>query len=156
MSRLRDRFDEPVSPAMERFASSLDVDLDMVAEDLTASKAHARMLGEVGVLATDEVEQLLGGLERIGSEFVAGEFVPTTSDEDIHMAVERRLTELVGEVGGKLHTARSRNDQVATDVRLWLKARLARLSEALNGLVSALVARTESDGRILMPGYTHL
>ena len=156
MSSLRDRFDGPVSRAMRRFASSLEVDLEMAAEDLEASRAHARMLGEVGVLEEAEARQLIDGLDRIGAELESGEFSPTLEDEDIHMAVERRLIELVGEVGGKLHSARSRNDQVATDVRLWLKKRLSALEEALAELLTALLDRVRRDGEILMPGYTHL
>jgi argininosuccinate lyase len=156
MSRLRDRFDGPVSRVMRRFSSSLEVDLEMAVEDLEGSRAHARVLAESGVIEEAEAGQLIAGLDRIADELEAGEFSPTLEDEDIHMAVERRLIELVGEVGGKLHSARSRNDQVATDVRLWLKKRLRVLERALARLLTALLDRVERDGKILMPGYTHL
>jgi argininosuccinate lyase len=114
------------------------------------------MLAEQGILTAAEGEELVEALARVGEEIAAGEFVPEAADEDIHMAVERRLGEAVGELAGKLHTARSRNDQVATDVRLWLRRRLAALDTALASLVASLVDRAEADGRILMPGYTHL
>lgn len=156
MSSLRGRFGEPTDPEFQRFSSSLAVDLRMVAEEIAASTAHARMLGEVGLLSAEEAERLVAGLARVGEELASGAWRPGDELEDVHMAVEARLVETVGEVGRKLHTARSRNDQVATDVRLWLKRRLAELEEALAGLIGALLDRVERDGRVLMPGYTHL
>lgn len=159
MSRLRGRFDAPTDPEFERYASSLDVDLRMVAEEVAASTAHARMLGEVGLLSEDEARRLVDGLAAVGRELAEGSWRPGDDLEDVHMTVEARLVETVGEVGRKLHTARSRNDQVATDVRLWLKNRLGPggpLQEAIGGLIAALLERVERDGRILVPGYTHL
>ena len=156
MSLGRDRFSKPTSEEMQRFSSSLDVDLRMLDEDIEGSRAHAQMLGEVGLVSADEASQLRDGLERVRDEIHSGSWRPTDAHEDVHMAVEARLTELIGDVARKLHTARSRNDQVATDVRLWLKRRLASIDEALGGLISVLLDRVEADGRILMPGYTHL
>ena len=156
MSTLRGRFDGATSADMQRYSSSLDVDLRMVDEDIDGSVAHAVMLGETGILSPDETALLVDGLERVRQELSTGAFVPVDAHEDIHMAVEVRLVDLVGEVGKKLHTARSRNDQVATDVRLWMKRRLALLDDALGALLGALLDRVEADGRILMPGYTHL
>ena len=156
MSRLRGRFGAPTDPEFERYASSLDVDLRMVAEEIAASTAHARMLGEVGLLSGEEAEALVDGLAAVGRELAAGTWRPGDDLEDVHMAVEARLVETVGDVGRKLHTARSRNDQVATDVRLWLKNRLGPLSDAIGELISALLDRVERDGRALVPGYTHL
>ncbi len=150
------RFDRPTGADMQRFSSSLAVDLRMLDEDIDGSLAHATMLGEVGVLTTEEAETLCHGLEQVRRELHTGAWRPGDEHEDIHMAVEARLTEIVGEVGKKLHTARSRNDQVASDVRLWLKRRLAALDAALAELLAALLERTEADGRTLMPGYTHL
>ncbi len=141
---------------MQRFSSSLVVDLRMLDEDVDGSIAHAAMLGEVGILTPEETARMLEGLERVRGEIATGVWVPGDEHEDVHMAVEARLTELLGEVGKKLHTARSRNDQVATDVRLWLKRRLERLDGALADLVATLLDRIEADGRVLMPGYTHL
>jgi argininosuccinate lyase len=130
--------------------------MEMAAEDIEGSRAHARGLREAGLISEDEEAQILSGLDRVEAEIVAGEFNPGPELEDIHMAVEARLIDLAGDAGRKLHTARSRNDQVATDVRLWLKKRLGELDAALAALISALLDRVNADGRTLMPGYTHL
>ncbi len=156
MSVLRGRFNRPTSSDMQSFGSSLEIDLQMLDEDIDGSLAHATMLGEVGLLSLEEAERLREGLEQVRQELATGAWYPSDEHEDIHMAVEARLTELVGEPGKKLHTARSRNDQVATDVRLWLKRRLASLDQALGDLIEALLERIEADGQILMPGFTHL
>jgi argininosuccinate lyase len=156
VSKLRGRFDGPTSLEMQRFGSSVSIDLRMLDEDIDGSKAHATMLGETGLIAKEEAEQLCNGLDRVGREIRSGEFRPGEEHDDIHMAVEFRLGELLGAVAGKLHTARSRNDQVATDVRLWLKRSLAGIDAALRELALALLDRIESDGRALIPGYTHL
>jgi argininosuccinate lyase len=141
---------------MQRFSSSLPDDLCMLDEDIDGSIAHATMLGETGVIAREEAQQLCRGLDRVRQEIRSGDYRPGEEHDDIHMAVEFRLHELLGPVAGKLHTARSRNDQVATDVRLWLKRRLVELDAALVDLATTLIDRIESDGRTLIPGYTHL
>ncbi len=153
---IRGRFAAPTSTDMQTFSSSLAVDLRMLDEDIDGSIAHATMLGQVGIVTAEEAQTLCAGLETVRQEIHDGTWAPTDAHEDVHMAVEERLTEVVGEVGKKIHTARSRNDQVATDVRLWLKRRLIELDVALTELVSVLLDRIESDGRTLMPGYTHL
>jgi argininosuccinate lyase len=150
------RFSGSPAEDMVRFSACLDVDMRMWREDIEGSKAHVTMLGSVGLLAADEVSTLLVGLEQVAEEIADGRFVPTDAHEDIHMAVETRLTEIVGAAGAKLHTARSRNDQVAVDVRLWMRRRLTDLDVALAGLVKALAVRARDDGQILMPGFTHL
>jgi argininosuccinate lyase len=150
------RFGEPPGADMARFSSSLEIDLEMLDEDVDGSLAHAVMLGEVGLLTAAEVAALKQGLEEVREELRSGAWVPDDAHEDVHMAVEARLIERVGEPGKKLHTARSRNDQVAVDVRLWLKRRLAEIDGALAELVLVLLERIESDGRTLIPGYTHL
>lgn len=150
------RFSSGPAEDMILFSECLEADMLMWREDIQGSQAHARMLGEVGLLTSDEVETLLSGLEQVADELASGAFVPQPEHEDIHMAVEIRLTEIVGSVGSKLHTARSRNDQVATDMRLWLRARLEALREGLVDLVAAIVVRVEADGQVLMPGFTHL
>jgi argininosuccinate lyase len=155
MSLLRGRFNGQEEDLLREFSSSLDVDLWIAEEDLEGSMAHVTMLGEVGVLPPAEAETLLEGLRRILQELRDGTWTPE-GEEDIHMAVEARLTELVGDVGGKLHTARSRNDQVATAIRLWLKRRLDDLFGAIGDLIEVLVDRTEAQGDVLIPGYTHL
>ncbi len=156
MSLLRGRFEGDEDQLFRDFASSLEMDRWIAEEDLEGSLAHVTMLGEVGILAENEASTLGNGLTTILGELRAGTWEPDSSHEDIHMAVEARLTELVGEVAGKLHTARSRNDQVATDVRLWVKRRLVLLADAVRELVMALLDRVERDGRVLIPGYTHL
>ena len=156
MSLLRGLFDGDEDDLFRTFASSLEMDLWIAEEDIEGSIAHVTMLGEVGVLSPDETTTLVDGLSQILDELRDGTWTPDESQEDIHMAVEARLTDLVGEVGGKLHTARSRNDQVATDVRLWLKRRLGTLATAVGDLVTTLLDRVEADGQVLMPGYTHL
>lgn len=150
------RFSGGPAADMVQFSESLGVDMRMWREDLEGSRAHATMLGEVGLLSEAELAAVLDGLERVGAELADGRFVPTAAHEDIHMAVEARLIELIGDVGARLHTARSRNDQVATDVRLWLRSRLTTLHGALVDLVAALVDRVEADGAVLIPGFTHL
>jgi argininosuccinate lyase len=156
MSGLRDRFGAPVGDDMVRFSSSLGVDLRMLDEDVDGSIAHATMLGECGIITTEEADTLRGGLDEVRREIRSGAWTPDDRHEDVHMAVEARLTEKLGDVARKLHTARSRNDQVATDVRLWLVRRLDRIDAALARLVAVLLDRIEADGRTLMPGYTHL
>jgi argininosuccinate lyase len=140
---------------MQAFSESLSTDLLMWEEDIAGSVAHATMLGDVGLLTAAEVTQIHDGLSKVADELRGG-WKPGIDQEDVHMAVEGRLLELIGPVAGKLHTARSRNDQVATDVRLWLRARLDRLDASLKDLIGALADRAESDGRTLVAGYTHL
>ena len=141
---------------MQVYSSSLAIDLRMLDEDIEGSQAHAAMLGEVGILTAGEAQRLHEGLEQVRGELASGAWQPGDEHEDIHMAVEARLIELTGSLGKKLHTARSRNDQVATDVRLWLKRALSELDTAVAALIATLLDRVEADGRTLLPGYTHL
>ncbi len=150
------RFDDDPAEEMVAFGQSLDEDLQLFEEDIAGSIAHVTMLGEVGLLAEAEVKAIRTGLLEVRAELRRGAYRPGPELEDVHMAVEHRLTELVGEVGGKLHTARSRNDQVAVDVRLWLKRSLDWLDATLARLLGALLDRVERDGRTLIPGFTHL
>ena len=150
------RFEGGPAAAFQRFSESLGVDLMMFEEDIAGSMAHATMLGEVGLLSETEVKTLIDGLAQVRTELREGTYTPGIELEDVHMAVESRLIDIVGPVGGKLHTARSRNDQVATDVRLWMLSNLRVLDEALAGLIDALCTRIDQDGRTLIPGFTHL
>jgi argininosuccinate lyase len=150
------RFEEPLDEGLLAFSSSLELDLGMLDEDLEGSIAHATMLGECGLLTADESAAIVAGLGAIRDEHRRGVWSPDPRAEDVHLAVEARLVERLGEVGRKLHTARSRNDQVATDVRLWLKRRLPVLDASLARLIGVLADRVEADGRTLIPGYTHL
>eukprot|EP00955_Chlamydomonas_euryale_P054547 355871-Chlamydomonas_euryale.AAC.4 len=120
------------------------------------SKAYARALAKCGILTAEESETIVGGLDKVASEWQAGQFVIKQGDEDIHTANERRLTELIGGVGGKLHTGRSRNDQVATDTRLWLYAQLLEIRASLHQLLEVSCSRSEAEVHVLMPGFTHL
>jgi argininosuccinate lyase len=150
------RFSGGPADRMVAFSQSLDVDLHMWREDLEGSRAHARMLAQVGLLSAEDLDLILGGLDRVGDELASGVYRPGPELEDVHMAVESRLIALIGPAGARLHTARSRNDQVATDVRLWLRGRLGELRQVLRELVAALVFRIDRDGDVLIPGFTHL
>ncbi|MDQ7005751.1 MAG: argininosuccinate lyase [Acidobacteriota bacterium] len=157
MSDLRSRFEGGTDPQMQRFSSSLPEDLRFWREDIEGSKIHAQGLADAGLLTDAELQTILEGLDQVAGQLETGAFVPSPADfDDIHMAVEARLTEVIGPLGGKLHTARSRNDQVALDLRLWLKRELAALDGEVSALVDALLERIEDEGRVLMPGYTHL
>ena len=149
------RFAGGPSAEMQAFSESMGTDMLMWEEDIAGSRAHATMLGEVGLLSAEEVQQIHRGLDAVAQDLQDG-WKPDISLEDIHMAVETRLGHHVGDVAGKLHTARSRNDQVATDVRLWLRARMDVLDGMLARLIGAIVDRVEADGRVLVPGMTHL
>ena len=151
-----DRFDQGLHPAIERFNASIGFDITLLQEDLDGSIAHARMLAECGVISADEADQLCNGLETIRSEAAAGSFQPGLADEDVHFAVERRLIALLGPVGKKLHTGRSRNDQVGTDLRLWLRRRLDDLDAGVLRFQRALLAQALAQRNTLIPGYTHL
>ena len=150
------RFDKPTDPRMERFSSSVQVDGKLFREDVRGSIAHARMLGRQGILAAGEAEQLVKGLEQVAHEIESGALVLDPALEDVHTNIERRLFALVGPLAGKLHTGRSRNDQIATDLLLWLRARALELRAALGELRGALVDRAAREVDVVLPGYTHL
>ncbi|AEB11527.1 argininosuccinate lyase [Marinithermus hydrothermalis] len=150
------RFAEALDRLAEAFNNSLAFDRRLVLEDLEASLAHAEMLERQGILTPEEGARIREGLERIREEVLAGTFPWREAYEDVHMNVEARLIELVGEAGGKLHTARSRNDQVATDLRLWLRRELGEVLQAQAALRRALVAEAERHLGVVLPGYTHL
>ncbi len=150
------RFQEPTDPLVEIFTNSLESDLQMAAQDIRGSVAHVHGLERAGLLTSRETARIVRGLGRVAKEIRDGTFRAKASDEDVHMAVERRLTELVGPVGGKVHTGRSRNDQVATDVRLWLRDEIDSATEDLATLTRALLQRARTDLDVVVPGYTHL
>jgi argininosuccinate lyase len=150
------RLSGPTSTRVEAYTSSLAVDRRLGADDVAGSRAHARMLRSIGVLSSAQHRAIDAGLRVIATELSTDTFTVSPSDEDIHTAVERRLFELAGPVAGMLHTGRSRNDQVATDVRLWARRACTDLLLALAGLQEALVVRAAEHRRDPMPGYTHL
>ncbi len=156
MSLWGGRFSEPSDEDLRRLNDSIGFDRALYAEDIAGSIAYARALAAAGVLAADEVKAIVAGLQQVLAEFDNDIFTLMPADEDIHTAVERRLIELVGDVGGKLHTGRSRNDQVATDFRLWSMRAVDRLLSDLRQLQTALVEMAERHIDCVMPGYTHL
>ena len=150
------RFGDERSPDFVRLNSSLALDWRLWPEDIEGSVAHARALSRAGVLTDPELKSIEDGLAQVGREIESGAFVPDDADEDVHMAIERRLTEIAGEAGGKLHTGRSRNDQVVTDVRLHLRRVIEGQRGALCALQARLVEWAEGFVETVMPAYTHL
>ncbi len=150
------RFDGGPADSLMAYTVSLPYDQQMWPDDIEGSRAHVRGLARTALLTGDERDTILAALDRVAEELEAGSFVFVESDEDIHTAVERRVTELAGATGGKLHTARSRNDQVATDLRLWCKRQLPQVAVALLGLQEVLLERAVQAGDAYLPGYTHL
>jgi len=156
MIRRVSRFTEPPHRSFRALNDSIAFDVRLAPYDVAQSRAHARMLAAQGIISGEERDELLRGLDEVGSELDAGTFPFAEGDEDIHMAIERRLTEIVGAVGGKLHTARSRNDQVATDTAMFVRERAAAARAAAGRLGMTLVALAERHLDWAMPGYTHL
>jgi argininosuccinate lyase len=150
------RFKGETNPLMERYSASIDFDWTLYAYDIEGSKAHAEMLHKIGILTGPEKESVILALSEIKTEIEEGRFVFSASMEDIHMHIEARLIEKTGDAGKKLHTGRSRNDQVALDVRLFLKTELARIEIGLRGFLGVFVDRAEKEKHAFMPGYTHL
>ena len=150
------RLQKKTDSLMERFNASIGFDRRLWAADIRGSIAYAQALERAGLITTDERDDLLRGLEMVRTEFAEGRFQIQPTDEDIHTVVERRLGERIGEVAGKLHTGRSRNDQAATDVRLYMLDKIASLREALVNLQRAIVEKAEAHIEVIMPGYTHL
>ncbi|CAK0772145.1 glutamate N-acetyltransferase [Coccomyxa viridis] len=150
------RFTGATDPLMEKFNESLPFDKRMWREDLLGSQAYAKALAKTGIITEDEAQQIVEGLKKVEQEWESGTFKIVSGDEDIHTANERRLTEHIGSVGGKLHTGRSRNDQVATDTRLWLYGALQDTRGYLADLIKTAITRAELDVDVVMPGFTHL
>jgi argininosuccinate lyase len=150
------RFAEPQDPDFRRINASLAFDQRLWPEDIAQSRAHVSMLGSAGIIRGQDRDALLAGLDAVEQELSGGTFEFDPEDEDIHMAIERRLTEVAGPVGGRLHTARSRNDQVATDLALYTRARAGEAAAAITVLMTTLVELAEQHLDWAMPGYTHL
>ncbi len=150
------RFAEPTDSDLRALNDSIGFDVRFAEQDIKGSMAYARALAAAGVITDDEANRICGGLDAVRQEFDDDSFDYADGDEDIHTAVERRLIELVGEVGGKLHTGRSRNDQVATDFRLWVMAAIDGVDALLYELQVALLQKAELHTETLVPGYTHL
>lgn len=150
------RFEDPQHDLFKAINTSLDYDRRLYPEDIEGSVAHAEMLAAKHIIGADDLEEIKNGLALVKKELDAGVFIFNDDDEDIHMAIERRLTELVGDAGAKLHTARSRNDQVATDVALYTRRRARAAAGKLSALMASLHGLAEAHREWPMPGYTHL
>src|SRR5579863_10174894 len=150
------RFASGPDAIMEEINASIDFDRHLYRQDITASKAHAAMLAQQGIISADDAASITHGLDTILSDIEAGKFSFKRALEDIHMNVENRLAELIGPAAGRLHTARSRNDQVATDFRLWVRDAIDELDAALAGYQRALAEKALAHADTVMPGFTHL
>jgi len=150
------RFNEPTDEFVKIFGASISFDQILALYDIEGSIAHATMLSEVNVLTTNELKEILDGLDLIKNEITSGKFNWSTDLEDVHMNIESRLTEICGEAGKKLHTGRSRNDQVATDIRLYLRDHVLLITQELEKLLNALLDLAEQENNTIMPGFTHL
>ena len=150
------RFSEPVAERVKRYTASVAFDRRLADADIAGSLAHARMLAATGVLTAQDVADIERGMAAIRAEIAAGTFAWSQDLEDVHLNIERRLTALVGDAGKRLHTGRSRNDQVATDVRLWLRGEIDALQRELAALRRALIDLAEAHADTIMPGFTHL
>ena len=150
------RFSGSLEDAMLRLSASVDVDSALAEDDIRGSMAHARALARAGLLTPPELEQMLGGLDKVLGEVKSGTMIWKNELEDVHMNVEARLVEIIGPLGGKLHTGRSRNDQVATDLRLFARRAAAEIAAAIDRLCLVIVERADEHVATLLPGYTHL
>lgn len=150
------RFDKPTHKAVEEFTASIHFDSRLIEHDIRGSIAHARMLGKCGIIPAEDSHMIVKGLEKILDSYRRGEIEWDPSAEDVHMNVEKLLAERIGETAGKLHTARSRNDQVATDIRMWLKGEIDQISAAATELQRTLLELAKRHKADVMPGYTHM
>jgi len=150
------RFNEPVDDFVARFTASVNFDQRFYRQDIQGSIAHAKMLCEAEVLTADERDQIINGLQEIEAQIESGEFVWSIPLEDVHMNIEAALTEKIGIVGKKLHTGRSRNDQVATDIKLWLRDQIDQIGPILTRLQRGMIELAASEANTIMPGFTHL
>ncbi|MCW8924423.1 MAG: argininosuccinate lyase [Gammaproteobacteria bacterium] len=150
------RFSEQTDAFVEAFTASVEFDQRMYKQDIEGSRVHARMLNKVVVLSDDDLSAILKGLDQVEQEIAAGEFEWSVASEDVHMNIEARLTEIIGDAGKRLHTGRSRNDQVATDIRLYLREQTGYVISEAKRLQQGLLALAEKEADTIMPGFTHL
>jgi len=150
------RFDESTDAFVEAFTASVQFDQRLYKQDIAGSRAHAEMLGQTGVLSSEDVAAINNGLDQIQASIEAGDFAWSIAREDVHMNIEAALTELVGDAGKRLHTGRSRNDQVATDIRLYMRDACDQSAAELTRLMEGLLTLAEKHSDTIMPGFTHL
>ena len=151
-----DRFDKGLNPFIEKFNASIDFDIQLFQEDIDGSIAHVKMLAKTKVITDDEAFQIEEGLQEIRGEIEQGDYIGCLPDEDIHFSIENKLIQKIGNIGKKLHTGRSRNDQVATDLRLWLRRRIDEIDKLIADFQLSLLSQAEKNLYTLIPGYTHL
>src|SRR5208337_1269565 len=150
------RFDQPTDKLVEEYTASIDFDSRLYRYDIEGSIAHCRMLAEFGIISHEDASRIVQTLGEILRDLERGQIAMDSSQEDIHMAVENELTARIGETGGKLHTARSRNDQIALDMRLYMRDVISRTLDLVRGVQSTLVEMAEKHLDVIMPGFTHL
>jgi argininosuccinate lyase len=150
------RFNEPVSELVKRYTASVDFDKRLADQDIAGSLAHAKMLSHVGVITPEDLSDIQKGLSQVQAEIESGQFVWSIDLEDVHLNIEKRLVEIIGDAGKRLHTGRSRNDQVATDIRLWLRSEIDLINVELHALIHALAKLALEQADTIMPGFTHL
>jgi argininosuccinate lyase len=150
------RFSEELNEFALSFSASVDIDQRLAEVDILGSQAHARMLGQQGIITLEESQQIIDGLAEIAKEIKEGRFHFKEEYEDVHLNIEAALREKIGPLGGKVHTARSRNDQVATDMRMWVRGACEELIEKIDEFLVVLLVRAENQKQVIMPGYTHL
>ena len=150
------RFNEPVSELVKKYTGSIDFDKRLAEWDIQGSLAHAQMLTQSGVLSEDDLSAIRQGMAEIIAEIKEGTISWSLDLEDVHMNIERRLTDKIGDAGKRLHTGRSRNDQVATDIRLWLRDEISTIRRLIKDLQAALLDLAEQNAATVMPGFTHL
>ncbi|MFA7300665.1 MAG: lyase family protein, partial [Sideroxydans sp.] len=150
------RFNEPVAELVKRYTASVDFDQRLALFDIRGSLAHAQMLAECRIISTQDLQDIQRGLAQIENEVISGDFEWLLDLEDVHLNIEKRLTTLVGDAGKRLHTGRSRNDQVATDIRLYLRHEIDNISSLLKYLQTALLDLAQHHTHTILPGFTHL
>ncbi|WP_140917882.1 argininosuccinate lyase [Limnobaculum xujianqingii] len=150
------RFDLPTNKLVEEFNATIMIEQRLCPFDIKGSIAHATMLGRQNIISQSDAETIISGLKKVEQEIENGQFVFSTADEDIHMAIEKRMTEIVGPVGGKLHTGRSRNDQTTLDSKMHMRATILEIQQNIRALQTTIVAKAEQNFNVIMPGYTHL
>ena len=148
------RFDMPTNKLVESYNATIMLEQRLCPFDIKGSIAHATMLGRQGIITESEANTIIGGLRQVDKEIEDGQFVFDTADEDIHMAIERRMTEIIGPVGGKLHTGRSRNDQTTVDSKMHMRATIREIQQDIVNLQKIIIAKAENNINAIMPGYT--
>ncbi|EGK6932008.1 TPA: argininosuccinate lyase, partial [Escherichia coli] len=150
------RFDMPTNKLVEQYNATITLEQRLCPFDIQGSIVHATMLGRQGIITQDEANTIIRGLRQVSKEIEDGQFIFDTVDEDIHMAIERRMTEIIGPVGGKLHTGRSRNDQTTVDSKMHMRAIIREIQEDITNLQKIIINKAENNINVIMPGYTHL